>query len=199
MDKVKNNTTSQPKSLIDLSLHKRRGPKGPSKYQKFIKNYMTNSKKTIGIECDNYQMARRAWQTHCNEQAVNNPVQKKPRGRPRSNKTTEKQESKRPRGRPRSLTSYLKEFRESYHLGKLSLDEKKYSDFVKNFLVQNQKDLIEIMKDHDSRPVKTRGRPKGSKNKVNREVIIEKDLQEEEINFEDLGQPEVLENMNIKL
>lgn len=199
MSEVKNNTTSQPKSLIELSLPKHRGPKGPSKYHKFIKNYMANSKKTIGIECDNYQMARRAWQTHCNEQAVNNPVHKKPRGRPRSNKTPEKQESKRPRGRPRSLSSYLKEFRESYHLGKLSLDEKQYSDFVKNFLVQNQKDLIKIMEDHDSRPVKTRGRPKGSKNKVNRGVIIKKDLQEEEINFEDLGQPEVLENMNIKL
>jgi hypothetical protein len=177
----------------------RRGPKGPSKYHKFIKNYMANSNQNSEIENNKYQMARRAWQSHCNEEALKNPVQKKPRGRPRSNKKPENQESKRPRGRPRSLSSYLKEFRESYHSGKLLLKEKEYSDFVKNFLVQNQKELLEIMKEHDYRPVKTRGRPKGSKNKINREVIIENDLQEEEINFEDLGQPEVLEDMNIKL
>ena len=144
-------------------------------------------------------MARRAWQSHCNEEAVKNPIQKKPRGRPRSNKEQGNQEPKRPRGRPRSLSSYLKEFRESYHLGKLSLEEKDYSEFVKKFLVHNQKDLLEKMKEYDSRPVKNRGRPKGSKNKNNSSAIIEKDLQEEEINFEDLGKPEVLENMNIKL
>lgn len=178
---------------------KRRGPKGPSKYHKFIKNYMANSNQNSGIESDKYQMARRAWQSHCNEEAVKNPIQKKPRGRPRSNKEQGNQEPKRPRGRPRSLSSYLKEFRESYHLGKLSLEEKDYSEFVKKFLVHNQKDLLEKMKEYDSRPVKNRGRPKGSKNKNNSSAIIEKDLQEEEINFEDLGKPEVLENMNIKL
>lgn len=172
---------------------KRRGPKGPSKYHLFINNFMKEFKGDANMK---YSSARRAWKNKCDEEAANNLVVKKPRGRPRSTKKKSDDDAiRRPKGRPRSLQSYLKEFRESYQAGKLCLAEKGYSDFVKSVLTKNQKNLLVIMEKQDNQIPKKRGRPKGSKNKKNQKDAEEKP-QEENMILSEVGEPEVLKNLN---
>ena len=192
MVEVKNNTTSQSKSLIELSLHKRRGPKGPSSYHIFINNFMKEFKGDTNMK---YSSARRAWKNKCDAERANVPVVKKPRGRPRmTKKKSEEGAIRRPKGRPRSLQSYLKEFRESYQAGKLCLVEKGYTEFVKSVLTKNQKDLLVIMEKQDNQIPKKRGRPKGSKNKKEKRDS-EEEPEEENMILSEVGEPEVLKNM----